>query len=368
MNEKDTSRTSEEQEPLKSDWLFCPLCGNSLPKVQNLKFCIKCGTNLEYIKEHKELPDLPDSNPYKTPVQYPQYSQFQPPRIKYGPPKIPTEDLVNNKEYKLWSSGASIGLPFGAFLVMNLILGGFFALIMFASFDMDVINDLTFNSYFVSFISLFELIFIFFPVIYVRKYLEDPTLKNSLIFLGFTSRGLDRKGIIKESLIGFGLAIIGVLLVSFVSVFVELFVEFIFGIEIITDPSNTTGNVLPMDLPSLVTFSIILILVIGTSEEILFRGFMQKGLVRSLGRNWGIILTAFLFSMVHLINIFLTFSESPFLMLISFLISFFPYFSISLMLGLIYQWRNENLIAVMITHGVYDVLTIILAFFLYGVF
>ncbi|MFX1480148.1 MAG: type II CAAX prenyl endopeptidase Rce1 family protein [Promethearchaeota archaeon] len=48
-----------------------------------------------------------------------------------------------------------------------------------------------------------------------------------------------------------------------------------------------------------------------------------------------------------------------------FLLSFFPYFAISLLLGWLYHWRKENLLAVMITHGVYDVLTVLIAYFLF---
>ncbi|MBY8986377.1 MAG: CPBP family intramembrane metalloprotease, partial [Candidatus Lokiarchaeota archaeon] len=99
---------------------------------------------------------------------------------------------------------------------------------------------------------------------------------------------------------------------------------------------------------------------------ILFRGFMQKGLVRSLGDRWGIIITAIIFSLIHLLGIFLVALESPDLFIILFLLSFTPYFAISLMLGWLYHWRNENLIAVMITHGVYDVLVIVMTYLLYG--
>jgi membrane protease YdiL (CAAX protease family) len=110
-----------------------------------------------------------------------------------------------------------------------------------------------------------------------------------------------------------------------------------------------------------------MVLVIGTSEEILFRGFMQKGLVRSFGKNWGIIITALTFSMIHLIGIFLLIPFDSTYFLISFLLSFFPYFAISLMLGVIFYWRKENLIAVMITHGFYDAITIMIAYFFYSV-
>jgi membrane protease YdiL (CAAX protease family) len=72
--------------------------------------------------------------------------------------------------------------------------------------------------------------------------------------------------------------------------------------------------------------------------------------------------------MIHLITVFLIALESPYLFLITFLLSFTPYFAISLMMGWLYRWRNENLIAVIITHGVYDVLAIVMTYLIYGVF
>jgi len=108
-------------------------------------------------------------------------------------------------------------------------------------------------------------------------------------------------------------------------------------------------------------------LIIGTSEEVLFRGFLQKGLVRTLGKNWGIVVTALIFSSIHIIGIFL-FPESLTSFLISFLLSFLPFFAISILLGLLYNWRKENLIAVMITHGIYNAITIIIAFLVFNSF
>lgn len=123
-----------------------------------------------------------------------------------------------------------------------------------------------------------------------------------------------------------------------------------------------------MDIPSLIVFAIVMILVIGTSEEILFRGFMQKGLVRSLGSKWGIRVTAIIFSLIHLIGIFVFVLDSLVVFPVTFLMSFLPYFAISLTLGYLYHLRNENLIAVVIMHGVYDALTIILAYLIFVVF
>ena len=365
MDNKELHNKDKKQESPESDWMFCPICGHNLPKVQNLKFCTKCGTNLKYIKENKRLPTSQNINPYKSQISP---RQYQPPLISYGPPKISDKELVDNKEHKLWGTFHSIGISLLAFLFMNIILGGFLAFVSFITLDIEIIYDLISNPYFISLISLFELIFIIVPVIYVKRYLENPSFKNNLILLGFTTRGYDQRKIIKEVLLGLSFAVIGVLLVSSVSILLELIIENIFNVDIIQDSSELTDVGIPMDIPSLIVFAIIMILVIGTSEEILFRGFMQKGLVRSLGNKWGIIVTAFIFSMIHLIGILFLALESPIVFIVSFILTFFPYFAISLMLGFLFYWRNENLIAVVIMHGVYDALVIILAYLIYVAF
>jgi len=359
MNDKEVHKTNNSQESINFDWKFCPICGNQLPSIQNLKFCTVCGTDIKYIKDYKKLRPAYTSNPYKSQIPYSQYNATSNPSIYYGLEIITDENLINNKEHKLWSTTASIGLPFAAFLIFNGVVGGFLTLIMFISFDLDIFS----NSYFISLISLFELIFLLLPLLYVRKYLQNPTLKNRLILLGFTTRGYDKRRISKEILIGLGFAVIGVLVVTSVSFVIEVVLEFVFGIQ---DSTGISGVPIPLDLLSLIVFSVVLILVIGTSEEILFRGFMQKGLVRSLGDRWGIIVTALIFSLIHLLGLFPIALESPLFFIISFFLSFTPYFAISLMLGWLYHWRNENLLAVMITHGVYDVLIIVITYVIYG--
>lgn len=357
MNDKELHKTNSSHDSINFDWKFCPICGTSLPSIKNLKFCTVCGTDIKYIKDNKKLRPTYTSNPYKSPMQY---TQNKIPSI-YDVPEIITDDnLIDNKEHKLWSTSASIGLPVAALFVFNGLAGVFLTFIMAVSFD------LASSSYLISLLSIFELVFLVLPLSYVGKYLQNPTLKNRLILLGFTTRGYDKRRISKEILIGLGFAVIGVLAVILGSFIIEAFLELVFGIIIIQDSTGLTGVLIPPDLVSMIVFSVILLLVIGTSEEVLFRGFMQKGLVRNLGDKWGIILTALIFSLIHLLGLFLIALESPFIFIISFLISFIPYFSISLILGWLYHWRNENLIAVMITHGVYDVLVIVITFLIYG--
>jgi len=321
---------------IKTQLTKCPKCGNELPRVQNLMFCTKCGTNLDLLKVTKE------------------------------PSKIATENLVSDKQHKLWETKISIGLPLGASLVMNLVLVGLLILLMFFWANPNVLSELPSISSFVSVITLFSLIFVILPLFYVRRYLEEPTIKNCLIFLGFTTKGLVRKDIAKEILMGIGFAIIGFLVILLMQNSLSLFINFAFNIEIDREISDPTVASLPTDMPSLIFSIITILIIVAPTEEILFRGFMQKGLVRSLGNKRGIIITAFTFSMIHLIGIFLLTYEKPLVFLLAFLATFLPYFSISLILGLIFHWRNENLIAVMVTHGLYNVLTIIYAVILLG--
>ncbi|MFX0060031.1 MAG: type II CAAX prenyl endopeptidase Rce1 family protein [Candidatus Hodarchaeota archaeon] len=347
------------------NWSYCPVCGNKLPKLNTLKFCINCGLDLQYIKKNLRFP--PHQNIKSSPQQY-QMGLFPP--FESERKKISDEDLIKNTNYKLWSGSASIGIPFLAFLLLNIITT--FIILFFLSFSLNLeeLSNLIFNPYIIIISSLAEFIFIFVPVLFVGRYLQNPSLKNRMMILGFTSKGYNKTEILREILIGIAFALIGILLVSFVSTSVEIALELIFGVEIIQDIGSTTGEfdaiIFSSDIYSLILLLIIMILVIGTSEEILFRGFMQKGLVRSLGKNWGIFITALIFAMIHLIGIFLLIPFDSAFFLISFLLSFFPYFGLSLMLGVLFYWRRENLIAVMITHGFYNALTIAIAYFFFS--
>lgn len=339
----------------KLKYSFCPICGQQIPKNQNIKFCVKCGVDLLYVQEHRRVPSPQNLQPLRSPpIQ-----------------KISDDQLLDLKDHKLWSSAASIGLPFGAFIFMNLIAFVIIFIVIILNINSANLFDLVTNPYITIFSSISEVIFIILPVVYVGKYLKNTSLNNRLAILGFTTRGYTKLGILKEIFIGIIFAVIGILLVSFSSIFIEILLEFLFGTDIVYEFGTSGGEldaiIFNADLLSLILFVIIMILIVGTTEEVLFRGFMQRGLVRTIGTKWGIIITALIFSLIHLIGIFLLIFDSPTAFIISFMLSFVPYFAISILLGLIFLWRKENLIAVMITHGLYDAITIILAFMVYNV-
>ena len=150
----------------------------------------------------------------------------------------------------------------------------------------------------------------------------------------------------------------------------EILLELIYGVEIIRDIAGSGSEIdaifFTSDLLILILLMITMVLIVGTTEEILFRGFMQKGLVRRVGVKWGIFITAIIFTFIHLLSIFLLYPIFSLSFVVAFFISFVPYIAISLLLGMLYHYRKENLIAVMVTHGLYDALTILLVFIIYN--
>lgn len=84
----------------------------------------------------------------------------------------------------------------------------------------------------------------------------------------------------------------------------------------------------------------------AVGEELLFRGMVQRLLIKMFKTPWpGIIITAFLFSSMHMQ-----------------FYGFLPRFALGILLGAIY-WYSGSLWAAILAHFVYDSLLIVLAYF-----
>jgi membrane protease YdiL (CAAX protease family) len=371
MTDKEDNPNLEDINPLNSEelkkksinWNYCPGCGSKLPSIERLKYCIKCGVDLQYIKEHKRLPHSQITYPYSQAGVQPSYS------VPYAPQKryrevLSDEDILYTRDKRLWGNIPSIGFPLLGFIIINgIILGIVIALIFLI--DTTILYNIITSPIFMVLATLVTYILFIIPVWYVKKYLQNPNLENRLILLGFTSKGLDQKGVLKEVLIGLVFAFVGIFLVVASSIGIELILKYIFGVRIVREASNDTDVIISgFDIFILIFMIIMMILVVGPSEEILFRGFMQRGLVRNLGEKWGLLITAIIFASIHLVTL-IFYILKPIIFIILFVYMFVPYIAISLMLGLMYRWRKENLIAVIVTHGVYNSLTLIIAFLYY---
>ncbi len=392
------------QQESEIEWLNCPRCGYKLLKNKKQKFCLNCGLDFLYVKNYKIIPPIqpsPQPSWYPPPQQYPTYNQpsqqyptynqppqqyptyNQPPQQypAYNPPaylpytKLSDAEILNTKGRKLWGAIPSLGIPLLAFVLMNVVVLAVFILIIAFTANVSLVMNFITNPYFIVLSTLMEFVLIVFPLIYVGKYLEHPTLKNRLTLLGFTSKEYSRKSVTKEVFIGLLFAGVGIFLVAFTTILAEIIIELVFGIDIVQVAGESSSDVdfviSAADVVAILMLVATMILVVGVCEEILFRGFMQRGLTRNLGEKGGIFLTAFIFAIIHLVvymlNIILALMVGDggalFENGIMFLLAFPPYLAVSFMLGFLYRWRNENLIAVIITHGVYNSLTILIAFF-----
>ena len=367
---------------LSKIWKFCPSCGDEIPENKKFRYCMGCGLDLIYLAEHKEFPpedpervkkvayyppyEIPDpSDSYKYPRPHGSFSHA----YKKRPIRKTKEELLKNNDQELWGVIPNLGITFLAYIAMVFIGAFLVVAIIPMGMPLDQIYDFVLSPYFIILSTLIELVFILFPVLYVGKYLREPTFKNRLNLLGFSTEEYDNVGVLKEIGIGFGFALFGIMLVGSVSLAMESLVELL-GFQIVYGDfsSDVTAFINQADILALILLIIVMLVVVGISEEVLFRGFMQKGLVRSFGNKAGIIITAIIFTMVHVYVVFGYVLESPTTFIIMFLLLFFPYFAISLMLGLLFHWRNENLIAVIIAHGVYNALTIMLAWMYFNIY
>jgi len=379
IQEKDKKRKN-----LSKIWSFCPGCGDKIPENKKFRYCMGCGLDLVYLAEHKEFPpEDPDRikeealeyPPYEIPSYQDAYSKYPSPHKSFSyaykrrPVRQSNEELMIDKDRELWGVIPNLGITFLAYLAM-VFVGAFLVLaIIPVGIDIDAMYDFVMNPYFIILSSLIELIFIVIPVLYVGRFLREPTLKNRLNLLGFTREEYDNVGVLKEVGIGFGFALFGIMLVGSVSLAMESLIQLL-GFPVVYGDisSDVTAFINQADILALILLIIVMLVVIGISEEILFRGFMQKGFVRSFGNKAGIIITAIIFTMVHVYVIFGYALESPTTFAVMFLLMFFPYLAISLMLGLLFHWRDENLIAVIVAHGVYDALTIVLAWLYFNIY
>ena len=351
MNEKDFEdrdfqlKLPEEQS--KKSWQFCPRCGSSLPEVNKLRFCMACGSDIEYFKKTTSLP----------PTILPRFKKSI---------KLNDDELTETKGKKLWSTPSSIGFPIlSFFLIEILILVVSLIFIMSFMFSVQSPNELLeflTNPLFVSLATIAELVFFIIPIWYVGKFIQNPTFNNRIKVLGIFNNENKDYFILKEVLIGLLFAVSAYFIVNIISFLTDLSFGVIFGPGFLeraygsAEETGFTADLLATNIFELILIIAMMILIVGPSEEIIFRGFTQKGLDRRLGQKWALISTALLFTFFHVM---------PLLMPAElFLVLFPPYFVISLMFGALVIWRKENLIACIIGHGVYNSILILIPFLL----
>jgi membrane protease YdiL (CAAX protease family) len=124
--------------------------------------------------------------------------------------------------------------------------------------------------------------------------------------------------------------------------------------ETVASPPST-GFRVPA-LTTLIVQLVFLAVVVGPTEELLFRGLIQTGLRESMGR-WGIVIGAFLFGFFHLINLVSQSLGATALQVLTAIV-------IGLVFGVLYD-RTHNLVGASLAHSVADFSGTVIPLFAY---
>jgi len=150
-----------------------------------------------------------------------------------------------------------------------------------------------------------------------------------------------KKPRLKTMLIVSVVAVLLILLAGTISVFEEI----VLGPDPMAEDLLTV--LLPRDSFQLVALVGISIFLVGPAEELAFRGFIQRGFENSFGKMSGLLIASLLFGILHGLN-------SP--------RAIIPVTVISLILGYVWQKTDGNTTACAWMHGLYDAVTITLAY------
>jgi len=186
-----------------------------------------------------------------------------------------------------------------------------------------------------------------FPVALISLPINEGIILGiTLLFARHKGAGLRKLGLKKPSL-----KIL--LLVSFAAVLLLLLAGTISVIEEVVlgpDPmaEELTNAVLPRNLFQLIAIIGLSIALVGPAEELAFRGFVQRGFENSFGKAKGLLIASILFGLLHGLNS---------------LRAIIPVSAISLVVGYIWQKTDGNTTTSAWMHGLYDAITISIAYF-----
>lgn len=261
---------------------------------------------------------------------------------------------------KLWDWKAALGIPLLATLIKFLMILVPTLLLVLNNLDLlndpsNIPDDLMYTLMIIEI--CFQPIFILVPYYALKFYLPpNATYVEKFRALGIPVKKISKKQVMKEILLGLLLAA-GIFFLEIAIRYISAYLtSFLFNASV-EDLANqevtSVPGLIPGNIGSLILIIVLMFVSIGPSEEILFRGFAQTGFKRTFGKSAAIWITAFYFALFH---IYATIFDP-----VLFFYLFIPYIVISLMLGMIYEWRG-NLIAVIVTHAVYNSIQFIIMY------
>ncbi len=186
-----------------------------------------------------------------------------------------------------------------------------------------------------------------FPVALISLPINEGIILGiTLLFAQHKGASLRKLGLKKPSLKILLLVSVAAVLLLLLAGTIAIFEEVVFGRDPMAEELVTA--VLPRNLLQLIAIIGLSIALVGPAEELAFRGFVQRGFENSFGKTAGLLLASILFGLLHGLNS---------------LRSIIPVSVLSLVLGYVWQKTDGNTTTSAWMHGLYDAITISIAYF-----
>lgn len=174
---------------------------------------------------------------------------------------------------------------------------------------------------------------------------EGIILGITLLFAKHKGANLQKLGLKKPSPKTIMIVSVAAVLLILLAGTISIFEEAVLGPDPMAQDLLTV--MLPRDSFQLILLIGLSIFLVGPAEELAFRGFIQRGLENSFGKISGLLIVSILFGVLHGLNS---------------LRAIIPVTVISLILGYVWQKTDGDTTACAWMHGLYDAVTITLAY------
>ncbi|MCK5342961.1 MAG: CPBP family intramembrane metalloprotease, partial [Candidatus Heimdallarchaeota archaeon] len=290
------------------------------------------------------------------------------PKIMYSPPppfdpsarsdelnQYPNQRPIQLRRKKQWNLFAGFWLPivtFGSIFIIQLV---------FLFITMVFTREITPTPFVEFLLGGFSLLFLVSAVWKIQSYSSGKlTFRQRLGELGLPATKYSKKDLTREILLGILVGLIMVFVAILLQIFGGWLVKQLFGvnIDVLLDDPQFEEYMLkpPTSFGELSMFLLTMLFFIGVPEEIMFRGFVQRSFETKLKKKAALLLTAVFFAIFH---IFLLFFAPP-----VFFFLFLAYLGISIILGVIRNWRGD-LYACISAHIVYNIAQTVLIYIIY---
>jgi len=198
-------------------------------------------------------------------------------------------------------------------------------------------------------LTILEILFVLLPAYSFSK-IKKISIKDAIREMGFQKND----DLFIKTIAGISFGILFYFLGGYLVIFFRnIITRSIFGSEFIIQAEEGAINTDPAT-PSFIQiiFLIVLqILIVGPCEEAFFRGFLIKNIAKKIKLIYSILISSCLFTFFHI---------PPLLVPLSTIITYFGYyFSLGLLLSLLFVYFNNSLIPCSIAHSCFNILILI---------